>query len=414
MPLLENYAPRWVEVDLDAIVNNLNEIRRLVGIKTRLMAVVKADAYGHGAVTVSRLLQSEGVEWLAVTALDEGIELRRKGIEIPILVFAPLMANQAGLAINYRLTPSVHSDAAAQTIARAAKYRNQRVKVHLKVETGMGRIGLSPNEAAILGLNMAQDPNLELEGIYTHLSSAASNRESDRRFTEGQFRRLMEVEDFLSRRDARPPLMHICNSAAALNRPDMHLDLVRVGTLLYGQYPYPEAPQRLNLKDPWKLKARVVQVQDFPAGTSIGYGRTKVAGRRTRVAVLPLGYVDGFSVEPVPRPRGFMDLMRYMAKMLLAWLGMSVGEAAAVEIEGGRAPVLGKVAMQFTMVDVTSIPKVEVGSLAVLSARRTTINRWLPKLYLQAGQPWLVSTLEGEEPMFGLRTADTSSSKEGV
>jgi alanine racemase len=413
MSLLENYAPRWVEVDLDAIANNVSEVRRLIGVRVKLMAVVKAAAYGHGAVTVSRLLQSEGVDWLAVTTLDEGIELRQKGIEIPILVFAPLMANQAGLAVDYRLTPSVHSEEAARFISRAARFRNQRVKAHLKVETGMGRIGLSPNEAAVLALDLAQDPNLELEGIYTHLSSAASNREPDRRFTDGQFRKLMEVDEFLNRRGVKLPLRHICNSAAALTRPDLHLDLVRVGTLLYGQYPYPEAPRRLSLKDPWRLKALVVQVQDFPAGTSIGYGRAKVVRRRTRVAVLPLGYVDGFSMEPIPRPKGFVDLMRYLAKMLLSWLGKSFGEAA-VEIEGVRAPVLGKVAMQFTMVDVTENPRAEVGSLAVLSARRTTISRWLPKLYLQAGQPWLLSTPEGEEPLFGLRAADAFSSKEGV
>lgn len=400
MSLMENYTPRWVEVDLDAILNNLNEIRRLVGTRVKVMAVVKADAYGHGAVTVSRLLQSEGVEWLAVTTLDEGIELRQKGIEIPILVFAPLLDSQAGLAVDYRLTPTVHSDQAAEIISRAACYRHQRVKVHLKVETGMGRTGLTPNEAASLAMAMVQDPHLELEGIYTHLAAAASGSRSDRRFTESQYKKFTQVNEFLSRRGVKPPLRHVCNSAAALAYPHMHLEMVRPGTLLYGQYPSPGSPRWLNLKDPWQLKARVVQLQEFPAGTSIGYGRTKVVRRRTRVAVLPIGYVDGFSLEPVPRPRGFLDLMRFMVKMLLSWLGLAVGEAG-VEVEGLRAKVLGKVAMQFTMVDVTRIPQARVGSLAVLSARRTTVNRGLPKVYRQAGHLWLISSPQGEESLLG-------------
>lgn len=411
MSLLDNYTPRWVEIDLDAILHNLNEIRRLVGTKVKVMAVVKADAYGHGAVTVSRLLQSEGVEWLAVTTLDEGLELRQKGIELPILVFAPLLGSQAGLAVDYRLTPSIHSREAAEQLSRAARYRQQQVGLHLKVETGMGRTGLSPNEAATLAIDINQDQYLRVEGIYTHLAAAMSGSRADRIYTEGQFKKLMQTCDFLSRRGVSVPLRHVCNSAAVLAYPQMHLEMVRPGTLLYGQYPSLSTPRRLNLKDPWRLKARVVQVQDFPAGSSIGYSRTKVVRRRTRVAVLPLGYVDGFSLEPLPRPKGFIDLLRYIVKAALSWLGFSIGEAGA-EIEGRRAPVLGKVAMQFTMVDVTKSPEVKVGSVAVLPARRTTVNRSLPKLYLQAGQPWLVSAPLGEEPLFGRSAGQAGGSLE--
>ncbi|MDH7478412.1 MAG: alanine racemase [Syntrophomonadaceae bacterium] len=412
--MLENYTPRWVEVDLDAIKHNLNQVRRLIGPKVKVMAVVKADAYGHGAVAVARLMQAEGVEWLAVTTLDEGIELRRRGIEIPILVFAPLLGNQAGLAVDYHLTPSLHSEEAAESISRAARYRRQQAGVHLKIETGMGRTGLSPNEAAILALGIAQDPYIKLEGIYTHLAVAMSTARADQRYTEGQYRKFVQVSDYLARREVKIPLRHVCNSAATLAYPHMHLEMVRPGTLLYGQYPSPNPRLRLNLRDAWQLKARVLQVQEFPAGTSIGYGRTKVLRRRTRVAVLPVGYVDGFSLEPVPRPRGVVDLLRFLVKLLLAWLGLRHGEAV-VEIEGRRVPVLGKVAMQFTMVDVTGVPQIKAGTVAVLSARRTTISRSLPKIYLQAGQPWLVVTLLGEESLFGrpAELASSSSTSEG-
>lgn len=408
MSVLDNYTPRWVEVDLDAIQHNLNEVRRLVGPKVKVMAVVKEDAYGHGAVAVARLMQAEGVEWLAVTTLDEGIELRQRRIEIPILVFAPLLGNQVGLAVDYHLTPSVHSEEAAESISRAARYRRQQVGVHLKVETGMGRTGLSPNEAAILALGIAQDPHVKLEGIYTHLAVAMSTARADQQYTEEQYRKFIQVSDYLVRRGVKIPLRHVCNSAAILAYPHMHLEIVRPGTLLYGQYPFPNPRSRLNLRDPWRLKARVLQVQEFPAGTSIGYGRAKVLRRRTRVAVLPVGYVDGFSLEPVPRPRGLVDLLRFVVKLLLAWLGFRRGEPE-VEIEGHRILVLGKVAMQFTMVDVTRVPQVKKGTVAALSARRTTISRSLPKIYLQAGQPWLIAAPLGEESIFS-RPAEPASS----
>lgn len=396
--MLEYFTPRWVEVNIDAVLHNLQEIRRLVGPTVKIMAVVKADAYGHGAVGVSRALEEAGVDFLAVTALEEGIELRRQGIAAPILIFAPLLGSQAGIAIDYQLTPSVNSEETARLISRAARSRRRRVEVHLKVETGMGRTGVSPSAAVELAAAIAEDPWLELEGLYTHMAAAASGKRSDRRYCEEQFKKFCWVVDTLAQRGIHIPLRHVCNSAALLAFPHMHLDMVRPGTLLYGQYPVGRLPRLLKLENPWQLKARILQVQDFPPGVSIGYDRTVITRRRTRVAVLPVGYVDGFTLEPRLRPRSLWELLRVWVRALLAWLWGSRWREV-VEINGKVAPVLGKVAMQLCMVDVTDIPEAQVGTIASFPARRTAVNRSLPRLYLRENRPWLVSSFLGEETM---------------
>ena len=400
MTILDRFSPRWVEIDIDAIRHNLEEIRKLVGPGVQVMAVVKADAYGCGAPVVSRALVDQGVEWLAVTSIDEGIELRNRGIEARILMFNPLLKSQLRLAVDYDLTPTINSEDTAWSLAQIARERKKVTRVHLKVETGMGRNGIFPEQAVDLIEKLAEQSHLEVEGIYTHLAAANSKRRSDQQYTFEQFQRLQQVAETLSIQGIRIPLRHICNSAGLLAFPQMHLDLVRTGTILYGQYPSSAVPQLLNLKDPWHLKAKVVQVQDYPPGSGIGYGRTFITRRPSQIAVLPVGFVDGYTVEPVLRPRGFLDLIKVLTKDILSYLGVTLG-SQKVKVEGQTAPVVGKVAMQSCMIDVTGIPGVQVGSLVELIARRTTVSRRLPKLYLEKGLPLVAAIPDGEEHPVG-------------
>ncbi len=394
--ILDGFSPRWVEIDIEAIRHNLQEVRQWVGPGVKIMAVVKADAYGCGAPVVSRALVEQGVEWLAVTSIDEGIELRKKGIEARILLFSPLLDTQLKLAVDYELTPTINSEATAWALAQAARDRGKLTRAHLKVETGMGRNGLFPTDAISLMERLTEQPHLEIEGIYTHLAAAGSQRQADHKYTLTQFARLQQAAETMNQRGIRIPLRHVCNSAGLLAYPQLHLDLVRPGTILYGQYPSDNLPQRLNLKNPWQLKAKIIQVQDYPPGRDIGYSRTFTTRRPSRIAVLPVGYVDGYTVEPVLKPQGFKDLIKVLAKDILSFIGVTRA-ARQVKVEGRRVPVIGKVAMQSCMIDVTGQPGVKVGSVVELSARRTTINRQLPKVYLQAGMPYLVATPDGEE-----------------
>lgn len=396
MPHLDSCAPRWAEVDLDAIVHNFREIKRLVGPQVAVMAVVKADAYGLGAAVVARELALTGVEWLGVTTLEEGIEIREAGVETPILLFAPLLPFQIGRAVDYHLTPTIHTEAEGVMLARTAHLLGRPLRAQLKVETGMHRTGLSPGEAAMLAIALAQDPLLRISGIYTHLAAAMSRQNDDRAYTLQQYRKLMQVIDSLSSRGVMIPLRHISNSAAVLAYPELRLDLVRVGTLLYGQYPAPGLPRLLDLKDPWKVRARVLQVQELAAGGRIGYGRARTGRRRTRVAVVPLGFADGFRMEPASAQAGLRGLVK-------RWLQRRGWRRAVPEVRvaGRPAPVLGRPAMQLTMVDVTDIAEAQVGSLCELAIRRTSLGRSVPRVYLRQGRPWRARTLLGEEPLTG-------------
>lgn len=395
---IDCFSPRWIEVDIDAILHNLKEVRRVVNPSAKIMAVVKADAYGCGAPVVSRALVGQGgVEWLAVTTLDEGIELRKNGIEARILVFNPLLENQVNIALDYELTPTINSKEAAWWLVQALRDRGQKVRAHLKVETGMGRSGLFPEDAISLVQELKQQDYLEIEGIYTHFAVSAFRGKRHQRYTQRQFERLLKVIKSLESKGIQIPLRHVCNSAGILAYPHMHLSMVRPGTILYGQYPSSSTTfTKLTLQDPWRFKARILQVQNYPRGSSIGYGRTFVTRRSSRIAVLPVGYADGFNLEPVLRPQSFLDLIKVIAKNILSYIGVALG-ATRVKVEGSFAPVVGKIAMQTCMIDVTGIPQAKVGSLVEINARRTTMSKRIPRLYIKENQPQLLRTPDGEE-----------------
>jgi alanine racemase len=328
--------PAWVDVDLDALLGNLAAIRRRApGVRT--LAVVKADGYGHGAVGVSRALERAGVEWLGVALLEEGAELRRAGIELPILVLGTARPAKIALYRRYRLTPTVSS------LAELALWRDWSAgeltpqPIHLKVDTGMGRLGIALDEvpAALSALRAA--PRLRLAGLLSHFAEA-DDPESPR--NPAQEERFLGVLAALAPAEREGVEVHMANSAAALSRPAARFGLVRLGIALYGVDPLARAADLLPVMS---VVSRIVQVREVPAGTPLSYGGRTVTRRRSRIAVVPVGYADGY-----------------------AW--RLTGRAQAL-LRGRRVPVAGSVTMDMTLLDVTDTGGA-VGEEVVLLGRQ--------------------------------------------
>ena len=319
-----------VTVDLSALAHNVAQVRQRLPPSSEILAVVKADAYGHGAVVISRTLVQLGIPRLGVANLQEGIALREAGISAPILVMGALFANQFPDMIAHRLTPVIYDHAAAAGFAACTGSRSEPYPVHVKVDTGMGRLGLSPDDV----LSLLQSPPfrgpLRVEGLMTHLADADSQ---DPSYTQTQITRFSSVISQLEAAGFQVPLIHAANSAAILCHPSAHFTVVRPGIMLYGYHTTPLRGDALELK-----------VRRVAPGESISYGRTFIASRLSRIAVLPIGYADGYS--------------------------RALSNRGAVLIAGRRAPVVGRVCMDMTMVDVTDIPTVRPGHEAVLIGRQ--------------------------------------------
>ncbi len=343
--------PAWVDVDLGALEHNLRVIReRIGGPGVQTMAVVKADAYGHGAVGVSRALEASGVEWLGVALLEEGAEVRRAGVELPILVLGTARPTKVSLYRRYRLVPTVSS------LAELAMWREWTAggddpqPIHLKVDTGMGRLGVSLDEVAGALEMLRRHPRLRLSGLLSHLAEA-DDLESPR--NDVQESRFSEVLGLLTAREREGLLIHLANSAAALHRPGSRYDLVRLGLAVYGLDPADkgdreEAEERTpvlppDLRPVMSVRARIVQLREVPAGTPVSYGGRTVTRRRSRIAVVPVGYADGY-----------------------AWRLTGKAEALA---RGRRVPVAGSVTMDMTLLDVTEVGA-ELGDEVVLLGRQ--------------------------------------------
>ncbi len=381
---------RWVEVDTGAILHNLNLVRQRLQPGVRLLAVVKADAYGHGAVEVARTLVEGGADMLGVTTVEEGVELRQGGIQAPVLVFGPVLPEEVVLVASYRLIPSLPGPDQLEPLAAAAREEGRTMDVYIKVETGMGRTGVMPSQIVSMAHAIRGYPELKLAGVYSHLAAAQHNPALSRR----QFERLAGALAELEREGINPGIRHICNSAAALLYPDMHLDMVRVGTLLYGQHPGgPGEAARLGLRDPWQVKARIIHLRDVQAGTGIGYGQDYITPRATRVGVIAFGYADGFAVTARVRPRTLRELAAALVKTLLSYWGRGGFE---VLVHGRAAPVVGRVGMQLSMVDLGHLPAVHTGDEVVIATRRLNTNPRLPRVYVRDGRPYRIRTLAGD------------------
>ena len=325
------------EVDLGALAYNYHQLRRFAPASVKFLAVVKADAYGHGAIPVSKKLEGLSADFLGVAWVQEGIELRNGGIKKPILVLSGIYEEEVEEVLDYNLTPMVYRLEIAQALSSAASKRGKKVPVHLKVDTGMGRIGVLAEEAPAFANRVRQFENLEIEGIASHLSTAD---EGDSAFASMQLERFSRTIEEMKRLAIDPPFCHIANSAALVNLPAAHFTLVRPGIMLYGSYPSPSLKDKVSLRQVMSWKSHIADLKKLPAGYPISYGRTFITQRPSLIAAIPVGYADGYN-------RLFSNR----------------GE---VLIKGMRAPVAGRVCMDWTMVDVTAITGVEVGDEVVL------------------------------------------------
>jgi alanine racemase len=336
--------PTWVEIDLSAIAHNTRKIQSLVGPNVRILASLKADAYGHGALKVARTVLLNGVSMLGVATVSEAAPLREAGIHAPILVFGYVPHWQMREAVHLGLTITLYSIESAQALSRASQALRQTVRVHAKVDTGMGRLGIRAEHIAeVLKLihRIIHLPGLELEGIFTHFAMADTRDQTHARMQLTRFQGILQV---IEEEHIRPPLVHAANSAAILSLPESHFDMVRPGIALYGLDPSPEVRLPVGFRPALSFKTQVAQVKVIPEGESISYGCGYTTDRSTRVAILPVGYADGFRRAP--------------------------SNWGSVLVHGQEAPLLGRVCMDQCIIDISQIPHVRVGDEVVLIGRQ--------------------------------------------
>lgn len=340
--------PAWVEVNLSAIENNAHRLAEIAA-SAELMAMVKANAYGHGAVEVSRAALRGGACWLGVYSVGEGVELRSGGIDAPILVVGPTPPSWTHAAAAHNLTLTVFSIETARALSDAGRSLGKRPSVHIKVDTGMTRLGVAPDDAAALACAVGKLGNIEVEGAFTHFAMAdtpdAHGVEGwGRAYTERQLAAFIQVLGALEQAGISLRFRHCANSPATLNLAAARMNLVRSGILIYGLDPSPEVPRPSDFIPALTFKTMVASVRAVPAGTYVSYGATFRTERASRLAVLMVGYADGFRRAP--------------------------REDGTVLVHGQRAPIAGRVCMDQTMVDVTDIPDVQAGDEVVLIGRQ--------------------------------------------
>ena len=326
----------WVEVDLGNFAANWAEMRQLVGHDVKIMQVVKADAYGHGSIEISNVALKNGASCLGVANADEGAQLRVSGISAPIMILSPATDSEIDQIIKYTLTPSVSDLGFAREFQKRARRAGVQAPIHIEVDTGMGRGGTTQAEACQTIREILSFPNLVIEGIFTHFAES----EIISYYNDQQWRDFTEILEKLAAHGVRIPIRHASNSGAILNYPRFNLDMVRPGIMSYGIYPSAETRGKATLAPVMSFKTRVILVKEFPEGYSIGYGRTFLTRRPTRIATIPVGYGDGFG-----------------------WLLSNQGEAL---IRGKRAPIAGRISMDMCTLDVSHVPECAIGDEVVL------------------------------------------------
>lgn len=333
--------PAWVEVDLDALAVNIAEVRRRVGPQVKILLIVKADAYGHGSVEVAREAVRDGVYMLGVATVDEGKELRAAGLEAAILVLSPVLEDEIPGILDFELRTTVPDLHFARDLSAAASQRGKIVPVHLEIDTGMGRSGLNADAAVPIVLEASRLPGILVEGVYTHFPVS----DTDLAFTRAQLDRFLDIVGKIRSAGVRPHLVHASNSAGVLELTAAHLDMVRPGGMLYGCLPDPGLAMPEPLRRVMSFHARLVQVRALPAGSGISYGRDFITSRDTVVGVVPVGYGHGLS-------------RAYSGGSML--------------FRGRRVPILGRITMDMTMVDLGGFESPQVGEEVVVFGRQGT------------------------------------------
>jgi alanine racemase len=337
------YRPTWVEISLDALRHNFRSFRRLLPTEMKIMAVVKADAYGHGAVEVAKEVIENGASYLAVAFLDEALELRRAGITAPILVLGYTSKQGLALAIANKITLNIYNLDHLESIAELSSAENP-ANIHIKIDTGMGRIGLHTEREAIAFIERALElPHVHVEGLFTHYATAD---EEDKSYTHKQYEHFDRVVQYFTQKGVDFKFIHAGNSATAIDSPELTYNMVRLGISLYGLYPSEEVQQqKIDLQPVMSLKTGVVMLKEMPKGSGISYGsiyHTQIESER--IATLPVGYADGFS-------------------------RMLTGKAQAL-IHGQKVSIVGTICMDQCMINVTGVDQVELEDEVLLLGRQ--------------------------------------------
>lgn len=341
----------WAQIDLSAIEHNIKEIKSKLSNNTKLCAVIKANGYGHGALAMAKTSLKAGAQYLAVSMLQEAMQLRDAGIQEPILILGYTPVEQSDCVVRNSITQTVFSLKSAKVLSKVAVHQNKIAKIHLKIDTGMRRIGVLPEEAGILAKKIAALPNVEIEGVFSHFADSDS---IDKSFTYTQLERFRMAISLIEAQGINIPIKHMANSAAILEVPEAHFDMVRAGVILYGLWPSTDVKKTIDLKPAFSLKAYITQIKHVPANESISYGCTFFTKRDSIIATLPLGYADGY--------------MRLLA-----------GKAMA-EVKGQRVPVVGRICMDQCMIDVTDVHGVKQGDTVTLCGGMIPVDevaKWL-------------------------------------
>jgi alanine racemase len=355
-PATLNMRPVWADVSLTALVHNFKAIRTYVNpakekrrAPRQVLCIVKGNAYGHGGPEVARALERAGSDWFGVTCTEEGIELRKAGVRKPILILTSFVPGEEKRLLEHHLTAVIHRcEQLAQLEKAAARGGKRKVTFHLKIDTGMNRLGLKPSDIDCFARQLAKSPHLQLGGVMTHFASSESFADTPAgRQTHQQEERFFTALERLRALGIDPGIVHLANSAAIVTRPETWADMVRPGAILYGYHPgydplerRAEIEKRLPLVPAMSLRTRIISLRDVPAGAGVGYGSSFVPSKPSRVAVVAAGYGDG--------------------------IHRSLGNHGSVLIRGALAPMVGIVSMDVTMIDVTEIPGVEIGDVATI------------------------------------------------
>lgn len=356
---LETVRPTRVEIDLSKIGNNLRQVRARIPLGTKIMGIVKANAYGHGLTDVSRYLEAQGVDSLGVGFLEEGIILRKVGVTIPIVVLGGVLGYQIKLFLAHNLEVTVSSLELAETINHMIGQNQARARVHLKIDTGLGRIGISPENAPALAEKIVRLPHLELVGIYSHFATSDG---SDNEYMYVQLERFDRALGKIRQNGIEVEQIHIANSGAIIQLPESCYSTVRPGIALYGMTPAENQQTSMRLEPAFHLKSKMVFIKEVQAGVTISYGRTYTTMKRTRIGTIPIGYGDGYSRR--------------------------LGNRGEVIIKGRRFPVVGAVCMDQIMVDLGDATDVHVGDDVTLIGNDGS----------EVITPWEVSRIMGTIP----------------
>lgn len=370
----------WAEIDLDAIGHNAEELKKKLSKGTQMMAVVKANAYGHGVCQVAKVLLERGADQLAVAFADEAVELRMSGFDVPVLVLGNSTDSDIKKLIEFDIMPAVSDYSFAERLSAAACAAAKTVSIHIKLDTGMSRIGFLAREGNTVDeiLKIADLPGIKVEGIFSHFAVADEAADD---YTRMQFDSFMAVVKSLEERGLKIPVKHICNSAGLIKFPEMHLDMVRAGIIIYGIYPSADFDKSMiDLKPAMTFKSRVSHIKELDKGTALSYGRTYTLVNKAKIATVSVGYADGY--------------MR------------SLSNKAVVSVCGRQAKQTGRICMDQCMIDVTAVNNINVGDEVILfggsdqfSAENTAeligtigyelicaVGRRVPRIYIRDGE----------------------------